>query len=221
MNTSFKNVIIFRLVKFNVYVYAVNRPSSYSTEENAALISFLQQSCSEREVIILGDFNLPSLDWASPDDTLRAASASDVRFLDLFDSLGLTQWITEPSFPRSGNILDLILTSDNDRTGEVAVNPPPPGCDHCSIHCSYIFDSDYQSKTPAHSHLMWHWGQYNRITQALCEIDWDVEFRFLSAQDSFALLLSILQPLILQNNPTRKQGQLNSKLPWKRNPPTS
>ena len=220
IDTSFSNVLSFRLVEFNVFVYAVYRLPSLTSSENAALISFLQESCADKETVMIGDFNLPSLNWASSEDMLRDATAADVRFLDLFDSLGLTHWVTDSTFPRSGNILDLILTSEKDRLSEVSIRPPPPGSDHSSIHCQDLFDTDLQQRTMAAPRFLWHRGRYDTIGNVLGEVDWDFEFRFLTAQEAYTHLLSILKPLISRYVPTKTEGQLN-KLPWKTNPPTS
>ena len=38
-------------------------PPSSSLDQDENLVSFISDSCVCREVIILGDFNLPSLDW--------------------------------------------------------------------------------------------------------------------------------------------------------------
>ena len=221
VDVSFRNVISFRLSSLNVHVYVVYRPPSYSATDNEALLGFLQRSCIAKETILMGDFNLPSLIWSSPDNILRTASASDVRFLELFDLLGLTQWVTEPTFPRSGNILDLILTSESDRIGDVLVNPPPPGCDHCSIHCSYIFDIELQAQASSSHRLLWYRGKYEEINNILSDIDWDLEFRFLSAYEALLLLLNILQPLISRYIPCCKERKHHNSLPWKKNPPTS
>ena len=76
-------------------------------------------------MIVLGDFNLPSLDWLSNGPT-RTYPPLERSFLDVFDALGLHQWVLEPTYPSSGNILDLVLTSEDDRMGLVQVLPPPP-----------------------------------------------------------------------------------------------
>ena len=220
VDASFRNVLSFRLTRFDTYIYVVYRPPSYSVTDNEELLAFLMRECVGKEAILLGDFNLPSLNWSLPGDVLRSASASDTRFIDLFDLLGLTQWINEPTFPRSGNILDLILTNESDRMGDVVVRAPPPGCDHCSIHCRYIFDCDIQQhKTSPHRQL-WQRGKYEEMNTILAEIDWDFEFRFLTAEEALGRLMDILQPLISQLIPIAKQGE-SRKLPWKRNPPSS
>ena len=69
-------------------------------------------------MILLGDFNLPALDWL-PSGPLTTYPPLERSFLDVFDSLGLHQWVHDPTFPSSGNILDLVLTSEEDRIGQI------------------------------------------------------------------------------------------------------
>ena len=63
VDISFKNVISFCLPELKVFVAAVYRPPSYTPHDNDALLTHLTNFCTSREVIILGDFNLPSLSW--------------------------------------------------------------------------------------------------------------------------------------------------------------
>ena len=77
VNTLHPNVLSFRLAMFNVYVIVVYRPPSYSQEQNDALAAFLLSSCSGKEALLIGDFNLPSLDWLNP-QMLRSAQGWQV-----------------------------------------------------------------------------------------------------------------------------------------------
>ena len=140
VDVSHVNCLSLRLSNLDLHVVAVYRPPSNSPEQNQSLLNFLLHSCADKEVLILGDFNLPSISWG--DERTVSPSAADGAFLDMFNTIGLTQWVSEPTFPRSSNVLDLILTSEEDRIGRVGVSPPPPGCDHCSIFCEYEFDAD-------------------------------------------------------------------------------
>ena len=220
VDVSHPNCLSFRLRCLNVYVFVVYRPPSNTPEENQALIDFLLKSCTGRELIILGDFNLPSIVWRNQQPG-GAISVADGQFADMFRSLGLTQWISEGTFPRSENMLDLILTSEEDRISAAHVQPPPPGCDHCSTHCDYVFDMDIQIASQQHNRLQWHRGRYGTINNILSDIDWDLELSNLSAQDAFIKLLSILEPLVDQYIPRVSQGARRRKVPWKSNPPSS
>ena len=95
------NCLSLRLTKLNIYVYVVYRPPSNSPEQNQALIDFLLDSCADKEVAILGDFNLPSVTWKDQ-RPCGSPSRTDEKFLDSFITLVLTQWISECTFPRSG-----------------------------------------------------------------------------------------------------------------------
>ena len=74
-----------------------------------AIVNTLPQDCG---LIIVGDFNLPEVTWtASAGGTtprLQRHSNRAVRFLDDWDTLGLRQWVCEPT--RGDSVLDLVLT---------------------------------------------------------------------------------------------------------------
>ena len=102
-----------------MWILAVYCPFSYGQAENAALIETILGFCEGTKVVILGDFNLPSLAWYSVADLFGEACLMDRLFLDCFVSAGLTRWVMEGTFVSSGNILDLFLTSETDRVGSV------------------------------------------------------------------------------------------------------
>ena len=221
VDVTHPNVLSFRLSLFNLYIFVVYRPPSNSSQQNDALVDYLGQSCADKEALLVGDFNLPSIDWSS-NQTLIGASTTDSKFVNLFDTLGLTQWITVPTFPRSNNTLDLILTTEPDRIGDVHVHAPPPGCDHSSIHCEYVFDTDIHTRQHSCRRYVWRHGNYDVISRLLSDIDWDFEFEHLSASAAFTKLKHIIEPLIEQYVPCSEGiPEHRHKLPWNTNPPTS
>ena len=113
------------------------------------------------------------------------------------------------------------MTSEQDRVGRVIVDPPPPGCDHCSVYCEYLFDAEVQSPTHGQARVLWHHGKYGIINSILRDVDWDFEFAMLSAEEAFMKLTSILEPLIDEYVPRVRGGDEKRKPPWKSNPPTS
>ena len=64
------------------------------------------------------------------------------RFVDAFVSSGLSQWVTESTFFRSGIILDFVFTSAFDRIGDVNIHCLPR-CGDCPIVFVYVFDFSY------------------------------------------------------------------------------
>lgn len=220
-DTQVENCVAIHLVQFNVMVLAVYRPPSYSETDNSILANFLLSFCADKEVLVLGDFNLPSLQW-DREGFLDPASGVDKLFLETFLVLGLTQWVKEPTFPRSGNILDLILTTECDRVGSVNVLPPIPGCDHCPTLCEYLFSySGHVTSSSGVKKRRWHRGKYNQISEGLSEVDWDFEFLHLDVHDAYTRFLDILSPLINEFVPLTATLSQSRKLPWKVHPPTS
>ena len=113
----------------------VYRPPSNTVAQDDDLTNAILTFCNGKEIVLMGDFNLPTLKW---DGDIFRSSSSDLRFLDCFTNLGLTQWVKQPTFLSSGNILDIVLTSEEDRIDNVEVLPPFPKCGH-SLFASVIF----------------------------------------------------------------------------------
>lgn len=73
---------------------------------------------------IAGDFNLPNINWSTND--FLNLSAEDHEFISMLDRLNINQIVDYPTH-NSGNIIDLIITND----------------DNCTTH--YIKNNDLQS----------------------------------------------------------------------------
>ena len=159
---------------------------------------------------------IPTLKWSTDyfDGYVRPV---DRRFLTCFLSMGLSQWVKEPTFVPSGNILDLILTSEDDRVSEVVVLPPLPHCLHCPVMCDYTFRGLLQDELEQGLRRLWHRGNYHRISDALAQVDWGLEFSYSSACADFSFLQSIVTSLVDKYVPVA--GHRNGP-PWSLKPPT-
>ena len=215
------NLLTFRLSSLNVHVVLVYRPPSNTPDMNSALLQQIYSACEGREVIVLGDFNLPALDW-QPDGPLRTYPPLERSFLDTFNALGLNQWIHDPTFPSSGNILDLVFTSEDDRTGQIQILPPVPGSDHCPTVVEYIFSdlATLHAQDPHHQpRRAWHKGNYKKISSTLSETNWEAKFEGLSANECFQHLAVQIRSLSDKFVPLKPE--VSEKPPWPSRPPTS
>ena len=211
------NVHVILLCDYSLYLVVVYRPPSYSEVENFRLIDFIHDFCGNKEVVILGDFNLPSIDWGlRVGDPPNAGCIRDARFLECFTALGLTQWVLEPTFVDSGNILDLVLTSEEDRVVELELFAPFPRCHHVVVVVDYCFQFD---AVPADANRKirrcWHRGKYGRIDERLRDFDWEFELAYLDVENMYKRFLSIVNPLIEQFVPEKRMGAP----PWPVCPP--
>jgi hypothetical protein len=190
------NVHVVNLVDFELYVVLVYRPPSNSVDDDKLLVNFLFEFCLGREVLIMGDFNLPMLDWADDIVLQEMVGETGHRFANCFNVLGLTQWVHDPTFLQSGNILDIVLTTEDDRVGDVEVLAPFPHCGHCPVYFTYWFLHEVQENGTVSPRRAWHRGKFSEINEHLSDIDWVFEFQERSVNDMFSRFQEIICSLV-------------------------
>ena len=215
---NMKNVVIIKLVDQDIFIFCVYRPpgSSYSNSENTLLVDTLREFCGDKEVIILGDFNLPTLRWDADDPAAGYITQVDRLFLDMFTDAGLTQIVKESTNFPSGNIIDLCLLTHAERMSSTSVLPPLPACSHGVILLQYTFQGDSPASRAAAGRV-WTKGNYGMINDRLCEYDWEYEFAGLDTQEKYSRLLTIVSGLVNLYVPVSDHDK--SKPPWTLNPP--
>ena len=222
VETQVSNIIIIHLTKYDIYLVNVYRPPSSSPHQNQQLIVFLTDFCTDREVLVMGDFNLPSIQWLeeSPAESAHPVSPTDTQFLDCFTGLGLTQVVRESTIFPSGNILDLILFSHEERFGDYEVLPPLPGCCHSPVTATYVFQRLNQTENEILEAkvTLWSRGKYNLLSQCLQMIDWEAELHHLTPDDQYQKFLNIIEPMIAKFVPKVRTGTAHSP-PWSLHPP--
>ena len=133
--------------------------------------------------------------------------------------MGLYQWVLEGTFHPSGNILDLVFTSESDVVGNVFVLPPLPGCHHSPVVVEYFADAVVPSEEICSESKLWHKGNYRAINNFLLSVDWMFEFEGGSAEDNYGLFLETLNNLIECYVPSR---EVKMETPaWMSSPPRS
>lgn len=140
-------VLLCKLTCHNVslMVCAVYRPPNTPVSMIIDLNTYLLQhvKCSTN-FILLGDFNLPCIDW----DTLSAHSqdrANGEALIDLAFSLNLTQIINSPT--RFESLLDLVFLSDNLGSKEYSFEVVEGISDHDMVHVSISLGQTPRSRT--------------------------------------------------------------------------
>lgn len=196
LEVSCENVCAIHLISLNIYLLIVYRPPSNSADSNLALLNFLNVFCPSKEVIVVGDFNLPLIHWQSRNVLTTRYPPLHQSFMDIFTTLGLLQWVMVPTYINSGNTLDLAFTSEDDRVGDTEVLSPFPNCGHCPVIMHYYFQSGTLSNTNQLPKRSWHKARYNKINEQLLNIDWLFEFENLSLDSMHTRFMSILKPLI-------------------------
>ena len=197
------NVAVVHLTDLDIFVLSVYRAPSSSQLENTALVDFIVSFSANKEILLLGDFNLPSLKWSEPNILDHYIVPNDRFFYNCFVECGFSQWVTFGTFFPSGNILDLILTSEDDRVGEVYAVPPLPGCHHCPVICSMVFNLGMDGSAPPHQRLSWARADFGAIAAKMLEIDWEHLFSDLNVESCNQLYVQQLKSCIRQFVPER------------------
>ena len=133
------------------------QPNSALTEIDDLMTTLLNIQNGHRttEFIIAGDFNLPGIMWSDSvtiKDTPSYGSQVNTRFVEIRESLGLTEIVEEPT--REGNILDLILVTSPDRCQRVYVIPGIS--DHDAVCATYKAKVSRNKKKPGNMYLFKH-----------------------------------------------------------------
>ena len=92
----------------SVFVCLVYRPPNSSDQYNSSLVSYLNSLHGTENIILLGDMNLPDIDW----NTYSGHSSIADDFADLAYDLNLTQYVTGHTH-HAGNTLDIALSNIN------------------------------------------------------------------------------------------------------------
>ena len=107
-------------VKYRLLV--VYRPPAQLVERDRGLYELLGELVNDRVCIVMGDFNT-HVDWET-----REPCGENALLLDFVNDEFLTQWVSEPT--RGGNILDLVLTTEEDIISDISVGEEVGGSDH-------------------------------------------------------------------------------------------
>ena len=144
--TIIHNASNFRLKFLLVYKPPIKLSSIVEKSRATALTKILHSHCNDTTFnIVLGDFNLPDIDWFA--NYSKLDGIHDVVH-NCFSTLGLSQFVNEPTrlnLNGEGNILDLVLCNDITALRVDEYLPPFGTSDHCTVHFSLFVPNDLTS----------------------------------------------------------------------------
>ena len=211
------NVLVLYLAGLDLYVASVYRPPSNTVGDNELLLAFLGDFCFGRSILVLGDFNLPSLAWSPAGLGDGYVTPLDRQFFEVFSLVGLSQWVFEATFLQSGNILDLVLTSGDDSVYDLSTLPPMPGCQHVPVVFDFLAVESACRDREVKSRYKWYGGDFSAMNDELAVVDWDSMFYDLSVEDCYSLFCNTLSRLVATYVPV-----MECRLPrWQMPPPRS
>jgi len=151
----------------------------------------------DRNVLVLGDFNYPGIDWISS-TTFPSASPGAVDFLNTVENCFFTQHVLSPT--RYNTVLDLVLTRDPDLVSDMKILHPLSTSDHnmllFTVHIDYEVS---QVKSEFRDYVK---GNFDQIRSSLADVDWDISMSG-TVNESWQRLRDLLIKLIEKHVPLK------------------
>ena len=192
--------------------------STNSTEENDKLLLdkllLANEIAGDNRVLILGDFNLPNIDWEEK-ELRRGARRIEEQMLDVVNDCFLYQHVKEDTRFRNlqSSSLDLIFTKEERDVKNIVVGNPLGGSDHGIVTADYV--SEWKSRVVQKPRRMYAKGNYVKIIEELDQINWDENFENKSVQECWEIFKVKLEELVDKYIPMSKPKDFNE--PWMNN----
>ncbi|KAF4531149.1 hypothetical protein B566_EDAN019185, partial [Ephemera danica] len=153
-------------------VYRAPNSSSHADEALLRILSTIGNS-KFNSVLIMGDFNLPTLNFQSQ-ELPHSLTSYATRFYQATVEHGLTEHVLADTWWRSdsqSSRLDLIFTNESLMVANVQRNAPLGRSDHALISFEYICCSSWKIDQPGTTRAF-HKADFSAIRKDLAEADW-------------------------------------------------
>ena len=197
-----------------ILVGSVYRSPNSTPANDVKLLEKIEQandiSCDNR-LLILGDFNVPKIDWADK-DLLQGARRIEIQVMDVVNDCFLHQHVKKPTRFRNNesSTLDLIFTKEEEDVRNIEILQPLGQSDHGIVVADFI--CEWKHRVVKKPRRIYHKGNYTNIVKGLEEINWDIEFENKSVQECWDIFKNRIETLLIENIPMSKPKDYNE--PW-------
>ena len=186
------------LDNFSFYVCLIYRPPNSNEASDALLVSYLDLLDNSKNLLILGDLNLPDIDW----DTYTGSFGTSSAIADLAYNYNMCQLVSDTTHTM-GNTLDVILTN-SDSFCDVEVSSKLPhglSSDHYMIICfnKHIFVKPNTVVKHIFDYSRANWDDMNQYLSHLTLTNVYNLMMLSSSNLNLNLLFTILLIFLLQN----------------------
>ena len=165
-------------------------PPNSSAELHTDLVNYLSTiTALSTPVLILGDFNLPDIDWP----TLNSDSPVSNNFCEFVFESNLTQ-LVESSTHTCGNILDLVLTNSPEYVTLLTVHPQDLQC-IASDHSLITFTASFKRSVPSSTIkevFNFNRGDYHGFNEYLLNCDLNLLYNSSDVEEIWHILRSYI-----------------------------
>ena len=189
--------------------------SPSGTQANNKLLTKLIEKASEiagdNRLLILGDFNLPNIDWINKELKVGFDTNEEDMFEVISDCF-LHQHVTKLTRFRNNqaSTLDLIFTKEEEDVKDIEVLQPLGLSDHGVVIANFV--SQWRSRVVQKKRRLYHKGNYGLIIEGLNRVNWGAEFENKSVQECWDIFKNKLEELVEKHVPMCEPKDYNE--PW-------
>lgn len=192
----------------SVAIGCVYRSPSSSSDNNRKLESLLRRVSSRNfhDLIIVGDFNYPNINWENCVSTDGENSDSD-QFTECLRDCFMIQHVDRPTRYRGDqrpSVLDLVITVEENVVSDLQYLAPLGNSDHCTL----IFD--YQCKvetvTTKTQKFKYDKGDYDGMRDLLSNVEWNSELDDKNTQEAWDCFSDHLENAMQNHIPKHTTG---------------
>ncbi|MFZ2537776.1 MAG: endonuclease/exonuclease/phosphatase family protein, partial [Oscillospiraceae bacterium] len=162
------------------------------------------EKMSNKNAFLMGDFNYGNINW----DNHEAVGQGGL-FLDCVNDNFLSQHVRQPT--RGKNILDLVLSTEENLVEELEIGEPFGTSDHQIIRWKIIVSKD-QSNTNRDKNYNYFKANYESIREESNEINWEAEMLNKNAEIQWEFIKTSLEKLKCKFIPLKRKSK--GKCKW-------
>ena len=197
-----------------ILVGSVYRSPDSTPENDELLLKKIEQAneiAGDNRLLLLGDFNLPGIDWRDR-DLKRGARRIERSMLDVVNDCFLYQHVKEDTrfMNEQSSNLDLAFTKEERDVRNIEIKPPLGGSDHAIVIGDFV--TQWKSRVVQKPRRLYHKGNYTKINEELELVDWGMKFENKTVQEVWDIFKDILNALIDKYIPMSTPKDYND--PW-------
>ena len=199
----------------NLLLGGIYRSPSSDSENNSQLLEILSAATNKQftHTMIVGDFNIPEIDW-NLWTTCRNENHFSYLFLENLRDNFLEQPVNRPTrwlHDTPGNVLDLCLVDNTDIIKEIDITTRLRNSDHLCLEIELTFPETKNIISTKKRNF--YRGDYKTANSKLSEIEWHV-MEDMNVEQCWNFFSENVKTVINDTIPIHKDPKKKPKPPW-------
>jgi hypothetical protein len=187
----------------DVTCYLVYRPPNGSVANMTKLAELIGRA--EKNSLLIGDFNLPGVDW-----TTGYCRANERQIVDVMEDKFMAQMVDFPTHTK-GNILDLVITNMPERILEVREEGRLGKSDHSILVVEVSVGKGEEKKEEVK--YDWRGADWQEMHSLLRERKWQQEIRAADTEKAWNIFAEKIKEVTEKCVPVKRKRNVN-RPPW-------